>query len=494
MVPSRGSKAIGKRFVPAAVAGAGARRIRAFAAQEGCSRPPLVADEPNHPHDALPKGGQPRHDPFAAIRDPNYRFFAVAFVASSTGLQMLSTAIGWEIWERTESAFILGATGLARALPVIALTLPAGTIVDGGDRKKILAATQIGFGLVALALAATSAATAPIWVFFVLLLASGCVRSFNAPARGALLPSLLPMTRFENAMAWQSGFFQFAAVAGPMIAGWLIAQNGGAWIVYLGTAFLCTAAGIAALFLKPRPVERTGAPPKLREMFDGLHHIWREKTILGALTLDLLAVLFGGATALLPMYADEILDCGPVGLGALRAAPYVGAFAMAVWLAARPSFGHAGRAMLLSVAAFGVCMIVFGLSTSLWLSLIALAVSGAVDNISVVIRHVLVQVKTPDRLRGRTTAVNSVFIECSNELGAFESGLVAAYFGPVVSVVSGGFGTLGIVAFVAFAFPALRRMRTLVDPQVATSKADMRRSVREAEVDEEEHRRLGPEG
>jgi MFS family permease len=229
-------------------------------------------------------------------------------------------------------------------------------------------------------------------------------------------------------------------------------------------------------------------------MFDGLHRIWREKTILGALTLDLLAVLFGGATALLPMYADEILHCGPVGLGALRAAPYVGAFLMAVWLAARPSFRHAGRTMLLSVAVFGLCMIVFGLSTSLWLSLLARAVLGAVDNVSVVIRHVLVQVKTPDRLRGRTTAVNSVFIECPNELGALESGLVAEHFGPIVSVVSGSFGTLGVVAFVAFAFPALRCMRTLVEPERPANEAEMRRNVREAEVEEEEHRRLGPEG
>jgi MFS family permease len=405
------------------------------------------------------------------------------------GLQMLSTAIGWEIYERTGSALILGATGLARALPVIALTLPAGTIVDGGDRKKILAATQIGFGAIAIAMAFTSMAAAPVWVFFVLLVASGCVRSFNAPARGALLPSLLPMSKFENAIAWQSGFFQFAAVAGPLIAGVLIAAIGGAWLVYLVTAALCVGAGVAALFLNPRPVERTGAPPRLRDMFEGAHHIWREKTILGALTLDLLAVLFGGATALLPLYAKEILDCGPVGLGALRAAPFVGAFFMAIWLAARPGFRHAGRALFGSVAAFGICMIVFGLSTSLWLSLIALAVSGAVDNISVVIRHVLVQMKTPDGLRGRTTAVNSVFIECSNEIGAFESGLVASWFGPVVSVVSGGFGTLGVVAIVAVAFPALRRMRKLVE-----SKEEMRKDVREAEFEEEEHRRLGPEG
>jgi MFS family permease len=419
------------------------------------------------------------------MREPNYRFFAFAFVASSMGLQMLSTAIGWEVYERTKDPLILGATGLARALPVIALTLPAGTFVDGGNRKKILSATQFGFGCVAIALALASFQHAPIWIFFALLLASGCVRSFNAPSRGALLPSLLPPERFENAVAWQSGFFQFAAVAGPLIAGTVIAAVGGAWLVYSLTAVLCAGAGVAALFLNPRPVIRTSAPPRLRDMFRGAEHIIREKTILGALTLDLLAVLFGGATVLLPIYATEILHCGPIGLGALRAAPFVGAFAMAIWLAARPTFGHAGRALFMSVAAFGIAMIVFGLSTSLWLSLAALAVSGAVDNVSVVIRHVLVQMKTPDELRGRTTAVNSVFIECSNEVGAFESGLVAAWFGPVVSVVAGGFGTLGVVAIVAFAFPALRRMKRLTE-----TKED----VRHAELEEEEHRRLGTEG
>jgi MFS family permease len=426
-----------------------------------------------------------RHDPFSAIREPNYRFFACSFLASSMGLQMLSTAIGWEVYERTGDEFLLGLMGLARAVPVIALTLPAGTIVDRGDRKRILSITQMGFGMIALALSFASHESAPIWLFFVLLLASGCVRSFNAPSRGALLPSLLPPERFENAIAWQSGFFQFAAVAGPLLAGWLIAKFHGAWIVYSITATLCCAAGIAALFLRPRPIARTSAPPRLRDMFKGAEYIWRDKTILGALTLDMLAVLFGGATALLPVYAKEILHCGPEGHGALRAAPYVGAFLMAIWLAARPTFSHAGRALLWSVAIFGVCMIVFGMSTSIWLSLAVLAVSGAVDNISVVIRHMLVQIRTPDELRGRTTAVNSVFIECSNEVGAFESGLVARHFGPVFSVVSGGFGTLAVVAFVAFAFPDLRRMR-----RVQETKEDVRR----AEYEEEEHRRLGPEG
>ena len=197
----------------------------------------------------------------------------------------------------------------------------------------------------------------------------------------------------------------------------------------------------------------------------------------------MLAVLFGGATALLPIYSKEILHCGPVGLGALRAAPYLGAFGMAIWLAAKPSFRHAGRALLFSVAVFGVSIIVFGLSTSFWLSLVALVIGGAADNISVVIRHILVQTRTPDELRGRTTAVNSVFIECSNEVGAYESGLVASWFGLVVSTVSGGVGTLAVAAIVAVSFPALRRMRTLTET---------REGIMRAELEEEEPRASAP--
>lgn len=397
----------------------------------------------------------------------------------------MSTALAWEIWDRTHDAFLLGLAGLARALPVILLTLPAGTIVDKADRKRVLAITQFGFALVALSLAIASASETPLLATYLLLLLSGCVRSFNAPSRGALLPSLLPECGFENAIAWQSGFFQFAAIAGPLVAGGIIWWTGSTSLCYLVTSVACVIFAITALFLKPRPVALRKSAPGIRGMMEGAEFIWKEKTILGALVLDLLAVLFGGATALLPIYADKILHVDAVGLGALRAAPYIGALAMAGWLTMRSGFTRAGSALLWSVVGFGICMIVFGLSTSFWLSMVALAVSGALDNISVVVRHVLIQMRTPDGLRGRTTAVNSVFIECSNEVGSFESGLVAQWLSPVISATSGGVGTVLIAGFVAWMFPELRKLGRLTEtPQ----------DVVEAEEHAEPHRGLGAEG
>ncbi len=397
----------------------------------------------------------------------------------------MSTALAWEIWERTHDAFLLGLAGLARALPVILLTLPAGTVVDKTDRKRVLAITQFGFAAVALMLALTSSQHAPLFVTYLLLLMSGCVRSFNAPSRGALLPSLLPEGGFENAIAWQSGFFQFAAIAGPLLAGGIIWWTGSTSLCYAVTSIACVTFAITALFLKPRPVALRKSAPGLKGMMEGAEFIWKEKTILGALVLDLLAVLFGGATALLPIYADKILHVDAVGLGALRAAPYIGALAMAGWLTMRTGFTNAGKALLWSVAGFGVCMIVFGLSTSFWLSMIALAVSGALDNISVVVRHVLIQMRTPDGLRGRTTAVNSVFIECSNEVGSFESGLVAQWTTPVISATSGGVGTIMIAGLIAWAFSDLRKLGRLTETG---------RDVAQAESEAEPHRGLGAEG
>jgi hypothetical protein len=276
---------------------------------------------------------------------------------------------------------------------------------------------------------------------------------------------------FHNAVTWNSGVFQLAATIGPLLAGWIIAQTHQAWPVYAISAATCLWFAIAAILIRPyrsdeqhesvKSILHLASPAVLLPgMLEGVRHMWREKTVLGAIALDLFAVLLGGATALMPVYAD-MLSVGAVGLGALRAAPFIGALLMAVILAYRPPFERAGATLLWSVAIFGACTIVFGVSRNIWLSLAMLALAGAVDNISVVIRSVLVIARTPNALRGRVAAVNSVFIECSNEVGGFESGLVARLLGPVFSVVSGGVGTILVVIGMAWLIPDLRRLRRI---------------------------------
>lgn len=388
------------------------------------------------------------------------------------GLQMQGTALAWEIYERTRDPLSLGLVGVCRALPVIALALPAGQIVDLLDRRTVLLWTQIAFAIASVLLTVGSYVMAPVWVLYVLVALTGCARVFNGPSRSSLLPQIVRPESFQNAVTWNSGVFQLSATLGPILAGLLIWLMASAWLVYAITAATCVAFTLACSMIVPHAdpapkVEKRSLMDAISPsvlvpgMLDGIRHMWRERTVLGVISLDLFAVLLGGATALMPVYAKEILNVGPVGLGALKSAPYIGALVMAFVLAHAPPFKKAGRAMLLSVAAFGACTIVFGLSTSFWLSIAMLFTLGAVDNISVVIRHVLVTLRTPDELRGRVSAVNSVFIESSNELGGFESGLVAKLFGPVFSVVSGGIGTLIVVAITALALPELRRLGEL---------------------------------
>ncbi|MBS0191133.1 MAG: MFS transporter [Phycisphaerales bacterium] len=421
-----------------------------------------------HPHSHPPA----RHDPYAALRLANYRLFAAGFLTSATGLQMMAMALAWEIYERaTKEGFLgpkgpalaLGFIGLARALPVVAMALPAGYVIDSFDRKRVLLLTQSGFAIMAGLLALASWMSASLWIMFLLITLSGCVRSFNGPTRSSLLPDLIPESAFTNAVTWNSSMFQFAAIGGPLLAGWIIAATGHAWMVYAMSAVLCLVFAIATLGLRPIAHHTAKGKLSVQGMFAGLSHLWKERTIFAAITLDLFAVLLGGATGLLPIYASEILHVGPIGLGWLKAAPYIGAGAMALYLAWFPLIRRSGPAMLISVAGFGVCTIVFGLSTSFWLSMAMLITLGALDSISVVVRHVLVQLRTPRHLRGRVSAVNSVFIECSNELGSFESGLVARFFGPVCSVVSGGIGTVLVVAGVAWLIPEIRRLDKLHD-------------------------------
>lgn len=386
-------------------------------------------------------------------------------------MQMLATVVLWDLWKQTEDALVLGIAGLARALPVIALALVAGHVSDTFSRKRILIITQLAFVGIAACFAWASWQNAGPTVWYALLALSGCVRSFNGPSRHSLVPLLVPANMLESAIAWNSGIFQFCAVSGPVIAGALLQWELESWQVLTVSALLLLLATAFAMRLDP-----TEPPPQrramtLRAMLAGMSHIRRERTILAALTLDMFGVLLGGATALLPIYADEILHGGPALLGVLKAAPYLGALVMAIWLAVRPTMQHAGRSLLLSVALFGVTMIIFGVSTAPWLSMVMLFLSGAFDNISVVIRHTLVQTRTPNELRGRVSAINSLFIECSNEVGAFESGLVARLLGPVFSVVSGGVGTLLVVGATALVFPEVRRLQRLV-PRTDNDAAD----------------------
>ena len=414
-----------------------------------------------------------------AWTQPNYRRFAVGVLLGGFGMQMLATAVLWDVWERSHSAMDLGLVGLARALPVVLLALPAGQVVDRVRRHRLLAVTQLGFAATGALMAAASLMQAPMWVLYASLALAGCVRAFNMPTRQSLLPSLVEPAHFQNAVTWNSAIFQVCAIGGPLVAGLVLSLSGRAWAVYAVAAVGCLVFAVLAFGLRPRP---SNAPPPAWTpggMFEGFRHIRRERTILGAITLDLLAVLFGGATALLPIYATDILHTDAFGLGVLKAAPYAGALFMAGGMALRPEFRRAGPALLWSVVGFGVSMVVFGLSRNLWLSVLALAAGGAVDNISVVIRHVLVQSRTPDHLRGRVTAVNSVFIECSNELGGFESGMVASWLGPVTSVVAGGVGTLAVTVGVAWWLPELRRLGRLVE-----TPADLMHSAAEEKSDE----------
>ena len=387
------------------------------------------------------------------------------------GWQMLQVALGWEIYERTGSALALGMVGLVTAIPVVLLALPAGHLADRMDRKKIVIVAQAIFIMMSIALGVLSYSKGPIWLIFGILLIRGTAQAYNNPARSALLPKLVPVEVFGNAVTWSSSGFQVAAVVGPAIGGLVIAFQHRATEAYLVDAVLTTVyllmlvairgdqgtkSEMSATALKPR--ERM----TIKSLVAGMRFVKDTKVILAALTLDLFAVLFGGATALLPIFAKDILQVGPEGLGWLRAAPSIGALAVMLTIAHRRPMQRTGWTLILAVAGFGVATIIFGLSRSFGLSLVMLLILGGLDGISMIIRGTLVQLWTPDEMRGRVSAVNSVFIDMSNELGGFESGALAAAVGPVAAVVGGGIGTIIVVGGVAWAWPELRRLKTMM--------------------------------
>jgi MFS family permease len=380
------------------------------------------------------------------------RFFIVA------ALEMQSVAVGWQVYEITRRPLDLGLVGLAQFLPGVFLFLVAGHTADRHDRRKVLNICYCGFVLCsALLLGMAIRGSRSVNLIYLILLLLGVVRCFNWPASRALLPQLVPEHYFSKAVAWNASTFQSATILGPAMGGVLYAAAKGPEIVY-GTATVAAAVALAAtLRIRSQSQVRPAQEMSLRTVMAGFAYVWREKVVLGSISLDMFAVLLGGAVALLPVYASEILKTGPWGLGLLRSAPGVGAAMMAIFLAKRPIERRAGPIMLWCVAGFGVFTILFGISRSLLLSMIALLLVGATDMVSVIIRATLVQFATPDEMRGRVNAVDMLFIGASNELGEFESGLTAHWFGTVPAVVLGGVGTLIVIGVWAWLFPELRK-------------------------------------
>lgn len=437
------------------------------------------------------------HDPYAALRHLPYRHYLGGSFLALIGRQAVVAAATWQVYAWTHSATALGLVGLVNVLPLLALSLPAGVLADRHDRKRIIAwgtATVVllngllavlTFGhesvpdLMILRGANTAlreiahvfehqSGSAPLTfdrpalpLIYCVLLVMASVRILIWPARSSITPLLVPSAQMSNAVTWTASAFEIATVAGPALGGFLIASLGTGWVYLLGAGLeLAFLASLRQVVLRatdrPRP-----RPRGWRDMLAGVHFIWGEKVILGAGLLDLFAVLLGGATALLPIFADKILHVGPVGFGWLRAAPSIGAFAMAMWLAHRPPLQRPGIALLGGVAGFGAATVIFGWSESFWLSLLALFLTGACDNVSVVVRQSLLQLMTPDELRGRVTSANQILIGSSNEIGALRAGLMGAAVGPVAAVIIGGIGTMGVVGLVYWTLPALRRVPRL---------------------------------
>jgi len=395
------------------------------------------------------------------LRQQSFTLFWCARICSSFGYQMQSVAIGWRVYALTGSALDLGLVGLAQFLPVLILTLAAGHAADRYDRRRIVAICQcaeaLGGALLALG-------TAQGWLgvhgIFAVVVLIGAARAFESPTMSALMPSLVPADMLSRASAWSASANQTASIVGPAIGGVLYAFGAPVPFLLAATLFLAASGLISTV----QPATRAAAarvPATLASVFSGITYIRRNPDILGAISLDLVAVLLGGATALLPIYAATILHTGPWGLGILRAAPAVGALSMSIVLGRYPIRQGAGRKMFAAVGIFGLATILFGVSRSLPLSIAALIVLGAADVVSVVIRFALVQVRTPDQMRGRVSAVNMLFIGTSNQLGEFESGVTAALLGAVPAVVLGGVATLGVALLWMRFFPALREVNSL---------------------------------
>jgi MFS family permease len=435
------------------------------------------------------------HDPYAAFRFGDFALFTAGNLLSITGRLMLAVAVEWEIYARTHSATALGLVGLAIAVPVVSLSLPAGHLADRVSRKHIILVTQVLSAIISLVLALVSykhllipqvaplrdgnralAAVAGIFerhhpmfhfddasvpLIYLLLFMGASVRTFSWAARSSFFPTLVPRDAFANAVTWNNSIFQIGSMVGPALSGFLVAYTGFP-LVYLLDAICSFLFFLLVVLIRRSTQKREQTEASTwKSLVAGLRFVFGRKVILATITLDLFAVLLGGATALMPIFADQILHCGPVGLGWMRAMPAVGAFVMAMVIAHLPPMKRAGKALLWSVTGFGLATILFGVSKIFWLSLAVLFLLGAFDSVSVIIRGSIVQLVTPDEMRGRVSSVNNIFIGTSNEFGALESGLTAALFGPVVSVVAGGIGTILVVLGVAWSWPETGKIGAL---------------------------------
>ncbi len=398
-----------------------------------------------------------------ALSHPDFARYAFSRLFATLSWQMIDVLLGWQMWQLTGNVLFLGYIGLSQFLPFVVLLLPGGQIADRFDRRLVITCAytlELG-GAVAL-LVFTFTGSTNVEVCFIVAALLGVARAFWAPAGQAMTPNLVPKNLLSGAISVNTVLFQVGTISGPLAAGFLVEHFGFKGSYGVAVILLITT---VALIVGVRPVRAQAAADwRWHQVLDGFVFVWRKKPVLGAISLDLFAVLFGGAVALLPVFADQILHVGSTGLGWLRAAPSMGAAIVAITLGMRPIQKHAGRWMFGGVATFGVCTVIFGLSTSFWLSLLVLAVAGAGDMVSVFVRSMLVQLETPDAIRGRVSAVNSMFIGASNELGAFESGLTASWFGTIRSVVFGGLGTLLVVASYMGLFPALRKLDRFPDP------------------------------
>lgn len=419
----------------------------------------------------------PRRDALDALRNPYVRAFALGKIASYMGAQIISVAVGWELYERTNDPWALGLVGLFEILPVVVLMLPAGNAADRFARRNVGIIAYGLLSLAALGLTYVSWVQAPVEIVFALLAVVSGTRSFASPSVESILPQIIERRLFANAQAWLVSTGQLSSISGPAIGGLLIALLGSATWTYLIAAVL--ELGFVVMLLtfpaiKPPPPTHKQT---VRDVFAGLGFIRRNPVFLAAITLDLFGVMLGGAVALLPIFAKDVLQVGPSGLGALRAAPAVGALLAALLVTRLPPWQKPGRVLLLVVVGFGVATVGFGLSSNVYLSLACLFLTGAFDSISMVIRGTLQQMITPDYLRGRVLAVEYMFIGFSNEFGTFRSGASAAFFGPVLAVVGGGIGTLVVVVVVAMLWPALSRIGPLhtlrpLEPDPSANKTE----------------------